>query len=116
MKRVLYAEDEYSNRKLLEMQLRRKGVECDLAEDGIEALELFRHHDYGVIVLDQYMPGLNGNEVATAIRREDTEIPLIAITSDDSQVPLLRASGFEKIFLKPLHGQDYIGAILKYCE
>lgn len=39
MRKVLYAEDEYANRKLLEMLLEQRGVECDLAEDGVTALE-----------------------------------------------------------------------------
>ena len=41
MKKVLYAEDEYTNRKLIELMLAKHGVPCDLAEDGPMALEMF---------------------------------------------------------------------------
>ncbi len=112
--RVLYAEDEYANRRLIQYTLEREGVVCDTARDGVEAFSLFRRGDYALIILDQYMPGMNGNEVAVKIRDLDPEIPLIAITSDDSQVPLLNDSGFNHVFLKPLRGQDYIATILRY--
>jgi CheY-like chemotaxis protein len=66
------------------------------------------------VILDQYMPGMNGSEVAKRIRKIDPAVPLIAITSDDSQVPVLEAAGFDRVFLKPLRGQDYIETILRY--
>ena len=112
--RVLYAEDEDTNRKLLKLQLQRNGVRCDTAADGVEALEMFHKHDYALVILDQYMPGLYGSEVAKRIRTISPNLPLIAITSDDSQIPLLRESGFNRVFLKPLRGDDYISAILGY--
>ena len=111
MKKVLYAEDEFTNRKLLELLLQRRGIDCDLASDGAIALEMFKDNNYAVVVLDQYMPRLNGDEVAREIRAIDRSVPLIAITSDDSQVPILRDAGFDRIFIKPLHGEDYIGTI-----
>ena len=116
MNKVLYAEDEYTNRKLLELMLRREGVECDLASDGDIALRMFHKNSYSVVVLDQCMPGKNGDEVAREIRSEDSSIPLIAITSDDSQIPLLENAGFDKIFIKPLRGVDYVGTILSYIR
>jgi CheY-like chemotaxis protein len=114
MSKVLYAEDEYTNRKLLEILLQREGIDCDLAADGVSALDMFQHNTYAVVILDHYMPGLNGAEVAREIRAIDGSVPLIALTSDDSQVPVLEKAGFDRIFLKPLRGNDYIGAIASY--
>ena len=114
MSKVLYAEDEYTNRKLLELLLQKRGIECDLAEDGFSALDMFQRNHYSVVVLDHYMPGLSGAEVAREIRAIDHKIPLIALTSDDSQVPVLEEAGFDKIFIKPLRGDDYVGAIASY--
>ncbi len=114
VKRVLFADDEFTTRKLLELQLRRVGVQCDLAADGNEALRLSREREYGLIILDQYMPALSGIEVATRIRERTHDIPLIAVTGDDSRVPLLRRAGFDRIFIKPLRGDDYINTIIGY--
>jgi CheY-like chemotaxis protein len=114
MSKVLYAEDEFTNRKLLELLLQREGVECDLAPDGIAALNMFRTNKYSVVILDHYMPGMSGADVARRIRSLDKDVPLIALTSDDSQVPDLESAGFDRVFIKPLRGGDYIGAIVSY--
>ena len=92
------------------------GIECDLALDGNMALQLFRQNRYDVIILDQYMPGLNGDQVARQIRQSDPEIPLIAITSDDSEINTLRQAGFNDIFIKPLRGQNYLLKIQSYLN
>lgn len=115
-KRVLYAEDEYTNRKLLEIKLKNIGVECDLAQDGEKALELFSMNDYDLIILDQYMPAFNGDEVANKIRTQNPTIPIIAITSDDSELERLLSKGFNEVFIKPLRGSHYLTTIKKILE
>jgi len=114
--RVLYAEDEFTNRKLMEIQLRNSGISCDLAVDGIEALTLFKNGRYDLVILDQYMPGMNGDEVARAIREISPSTPLIAITSDDEEIENLRKAGFSEIFIKPLRGKNHIEKIRFYLE
>lgn len=116
MKKVLYAEDEYANRKLIELLLDKRGVQCDIAEDGWSAFEMFKQNEYALVLLDQYMPGLLGSEVARKIREEGSTVPLIAITSDDSQLPVLEEAGFNKVFIKPLRGVDYLKTIMSYLE
>ena len=115
MKKVLYAEDEEINRELISLMLKRRGMVCDMAPDGFTALAMFHAAEYGVIVLDQYMPGLNGDEVARKIRNFDPLIPLIAITSDESQVDKLNQAGFTHVFLKPLSTEDLIATIARYA-
>jgi two-component system response regulator ResD len=114
MGRVLYAEDEYTNRKLLEIQFKNVGIDCELALDGNMALQLFLQNSYDVVILDQYMPGMNGDQVAREIRKVNQEIPLIAITSDDSDLNKLKQAGFNEIFIKPLRGQNYLNIIKTY--
>ncbi len=114
MKRVLFADDEYTTRRIFELQLGRNGIQCDSASDGYEALTLYNEREYGVVILDQYMPGLSGIEVAKRIRQRDPEASLIAVTGDDSQVPVLQQAGFDQIFIKPLRGDDYISTIIGY--
>jgi len=111
---VLYAEDEFTNRKLLEIRLHNNGINCDLANDGLEAFDRFQKKKYDLIILDQYMPGLNGDQVARKIRKISKDIPLIAITSDDDEIANLRDAGFNEVFIKPLRGQKYMEIIFKY--
>ncbi len=113
-KRVLYAEDEFTNRKLLEIKLKNHGISCDLAQDGLKAMELFQKNEYDLVILDQYMPGLNGDQVARKIKEQRPDLPLIAITSDDGEIQRLNEAGFNEVFIKPLRGQHYIDSIKNY--
>lgn len=113
-RRVLYAEDEYTNRKLLEIKLKSHGIICDLAPDGPKAVELFQKNSYDLVILDQYMPGMNGDQVARKIREINPKVPLIAITSDDGEIQRLNEAGFNEVFIKPLRGQHYIDSIKNY--
>jgi two-component system response regulator ResD len=106
-KTILYAEDEYTNRKIMEIQCRKFGVDCILEEDGLEALERCSREDFSLVILDQYMPGLNGDEIAKELKRLKPDLPLVAITSDDSCIPRLKATGFDSVYVKPLRGEDY---------
>lgn len=113
-KRVLYAEDEFTNRKLLEIQLKNNGIECDLAVDGDQAEEMIAKYEYDLIILDQYMPSKNGDELARLIRENNPEVPLIAITSDDGEIDRLKKSGFNEVFIKPIRGTNYMETIKHY--
>ena len=106
-KKILYAEDEFTNRKIMEIQCRKFGVSCSLAENGRKALERCGKETFDLVVLDQYMPGLNGDEVARELKKLHPDLPLVAITSDDSCIPRLKATGFDSVYVKPLRAEDY---------
>ncbi|MDA3851361.1 MAG: response regulator [Spirochaetaceae bacterium] len=113
-KKILYAEDEFTNRKIMEIQCRKAQVQCHLVEDGRTALKAARENLYDLIILDQYMPGLNGDTLAEQLRKEGINTPMIAITSDDEKKDYLRECGFDAIYIKPLRQGDYQGIIKKF--
>jgi len=115
-KRVLYAEDERTNRKLIQIRLKDEGIECVAVEDGVEALRLFQESPFDMIILDHYMPRMNGDEVAKEIRKIDSSIPVIGITSDEQSVEYLRICGFNEVIVKPLKGYASIVRILNYMR
>ncbi len=115
-KKVLYAEDEFTNRKLIEIRLKDEGIECDLASNGEEALELFRKGNYDMVILDYYMPKMNGAKVAEEIRKSNTVIPILGITSDDEDIEKLISHGFNEVIIKPLRGYAAIRRILNYLQ
>ena len=110
-KRVLYAEDELSNRMVMQLALRDLDVRLDLAEDGNQALALCEANDYDLILLDQYMPGKNGDQVARALTERGVRTPLVAITSDDTWVSALQGMGYADVFIKPLTGSGFLERI-----
>lgn len=113
-KKVLYAEDDPANRKLLAVKLNKAGFECDAVEDGRAALEMFEDREYDVVVLDQYMPEMDGESVAASIRHSNPDIPLIAITSDDSLKQALLDAGFNAVLVKPLRGNEIVDVVYSH--
>lgn len=114
--KLLFAEDEFTNRKLMEIKMQKAGIEYDVADNGQVALDMFKKGAYSVVILDQYMPGMNGSRVAKEIRKKNKDIPIIGITSDETQRSHMIAEGFTDVFIKPLRNQDYITTLKQYLE
>ena len=112
--RALYAEDEMSNRKVVKLALKRYDIEVELAVDGREALEMYAPGKYDIVLLDQYMPFMNGDEVIGEIRKADPNQPVLAITSDDACTGDLLRAGFDDVLIKPLLGTDYLSRIVSH--
>jgi len=104
--RVLVADDNAINRKLVIALLNRQGVITEDAKDGIEALDLAQKYDYDLILMDIRMPGLNGIEVTENLRLNypDNTTPVIALTAHalpDEQQTFLDA-GMDACITKPI--------------
>lgn len=105
---VLYAEDEFSNRELLRIKFEHAGITADIVTNGADAIRMCRKKKYDVVLLDHYMEDIDGIEAAQRIRIFRPDIPLIAITSDDSLKTRMTAAGFNHIVIKPLRGDEII--------
>jgi CheY-like chemotaxis protein len=84
--RILLAEDNIVNAKLIEMSLKNQGDDVRIAADGIEVLEILKNSEFDIIIMDIEMPRMNGLETARLIRNGETgkrnrNIPIIAITA-----------------------------------
>ena len=86
---ILVAEDNLFNRRLIVDSLRLSGHKADVAENGREALELWKKRTYDFILMDVQMPDMNGLAATDAIRRiEKTKgghIPVIACSANVSK-------------------------------
>lgn len=83
--RVLVVDDEALNRRLLRRYLKRANMESMEAVDGLDALEKLReHHDtIDVVLLDLLMPGMRGDAVLAAMRKEAelAHLPVLVCTN-----------------------------------
>jgi len=85
--RVLVAEDNDINLKVVRAHLQALGYEADSVADGKEALERLRGgHPYAAVLMDGQMPRMDGYEAARAIREHETatgqaRVPIIALTA-----------------------------------
>lgn len=81
--RVLVVDDLKPNVKLLEAKLNREYFEVITAEDGARALELAKHDQPDIVLLDVMMPGMDGFEVCTKLKEDPgtMHIPVIMVTA-----------------------------------
>ena len=118
-RRILVVDDNATNRNILRVQLSNAGVEVDCAVDGEEALGCLREglHDtpYDLAILDRHMPGMDGLQLAGAIRRdaELAELPLILLTShrERGRWEAARAAGFATTLSKPVRQSQLVAAV-----
>jgi CheY-like chemotaxis protein len=103
--RVLIAEDNLVNVKVLTAQLERLNINADIAYDGQEALNLHYARAYDIIISDCHMPNLDGFELATTLTKNQNERPLwlIAVTADalSGAADKCIAAGFDDYMAKP---------------
>ena len=104
-RRVLLVDDNRDAADSLGTLLARLGADVRVAHDGSEALAAFESYRPGVVILDIGMPGMDGYQVARAIRgRPDGErIPLVAVTGwgQEQDRRRVREAGFDHHLVKP---------------
>ena len=71
--RILAADDNEANRRLIEFTLDEIGLKADFARNGMEAVELWQEHNPDVILMDCQMPILDGFEATRLIRHQEAE-------------------------------------------
>ncbi|KAJ3096236.1 hypothetical protein HDU96_000838 [Phlyctochytrium bullatum] len=112
--RILVVDDNEVVRKIASRILQQLNCTCDMAEDGQIALNLFTSNCYDLILMDIYMPNLDGIRTAKEIRRSDTWTPIIAMTSvasDDDRIEY-RRNGMTDTLSKPF-GRNALKSILE---
>ena len=81
--RILVVDDELAVRTALERALRLEGYAVDLAADGVEALDRLPELEPDAIVLDVFMPRMDGIAVSTQLRARGDRIPILLLTAGD---------------------------------
>ncbi len=82
--KILVVDDEPILRNSLEVALKTSGYEVLTARTGEEGLELFRVENPDLVLLDHWLPGINGDEVLRRIKEDDPEIPVVVMTAQGS--------------------------------
>lgn len=118
MARVLVIEDDEDQRVLLREMLKGGGHEVTEAADGADGLRRFRHTKPDIVLTDIHMPGLDGHDVISALRVQNAEVPIIAV-SGGSEVAmdelLLEAArlGAKEVVTKPFEFRQILGAVAR---
>ena len=91
MKKILVVDDDRTTRRLVALQLRRAGYEVAEAGDGKKALERVGREAFDLVLLDVWMPGMDGLEVLGRLRDAKERPRVVMMTADDASDTLLRA-------------------------
>lgn len=117
--RILVAEDNNINRLVIKAHLESFNFKVDMAQDGLECLNLFKESPsnyYDLILMDIHMPLMDGFETTTNIRqseRIDSNIPIIALTADvlDKDINKALLNEMNNFISKPIIKEDMIKVI-----
>lgn len=124
-KRVLLVEDNEMNAEIEKEMLETMGLNVDWAADaetGIQMLQAASPDDYGVVLLDIQLPGMDGFEAVRVIRNmidfRKSKLPVIAMTAhafDETRVAALRA-GMDDVITKPVDSVRMAETLAKYLS
>jgi len=118
--RILVAEDNPVNQALARRILEKQGHTVTIAANGSQAVQVFHHDHFDLILMDMQMPEMDGYEAAKAIRRREPRhlhIPIIALTANAMSGDRERclASGMDDFVSKPIDIVELSEAILRLC-
>ncbi|MGZ6565384.1 MAG: response regulator [Solirubrobacteraceae bacterium] len=116
--RILVIEDNNANIELIDYVLRGNGYTSLLATNGDDGIRIavLQHPD--LILLDIRMPGINGYEVASAIRKQPglEQTPIVAVTASAmvGDRERIAAAGFDGYIQKPIDPETFVGQIERF--
>jgi len=117
--RVLVAEDHPVNKLVVERALRGMGCEVTLVDDGQQAIERVLAEPWDVVLMDCYMPVMDGFDATRAIRAlgdERARIPILALTASATSRDRARvvAAGMDALLAKPLEPELLQAALAEW--
>jgi CheY-like chemotaxis protein len=86
-----------------------KGIVCELVDNGEDAIELVRHNNYDLVLMDVHLPGINGTEATQDIREFNPQIPIVALTaiSLNENREMLLSYGIDDVITKPFNPDNF---------
>ncbi len=115
---ILLTEDKEINQEIFIGILEGSGINIDIAVNGKEAVEKSRKKVYSLIVMDIEMPIMNGYIASKIIRTENSKIPIIALTSNNSSQDILKTKkvGMNDHLCKPIEAKILYETFSKYIN
>ena len=116
-KTILVVEDEPANYFFVEKVIKSTNVEILRATNGVEGVEMVKSHpDIDLILMDIYMPEMDGFEAAENINQIRPGLPIVAQTCYESQVEKekLEQASFNDFIKKPININKLLVIMEKY--
>lgn len=120
--KILVAEDNKINQKVIRMTLEKQGFKIDIASTGIEVLEMYNQKEYDIIFMDVHMPEMDGFDATREIRAIEQEkgghTPIVAFTASVMQheKDLCIESGMDDFIGKPIEKEELISVLSRWAK
>lgn len=116
MARVLIAEDNIVNRKIIETMVHKGGFEAHPVVNGVDAVRAVEEEDYLCVLMDIHMPEMDGIEATRQIRALSgwkSKVPIIAVTANvvDGVREEAFGAGMDEFLCKPVNFTELLDAI-----
>lgn len=122
--RILVVDDQPTNRDVFQRQLNYLGFQCDIASNGQQALDIWRAHQFDLLLVDCHMPVMDGYELTRQIRTIErnehfhSRTPIIAITADVTVDAAKQCidSGMDDYLAKPVELSQLNQSLMTWLE
>ncbi|WP_373035355.1 response regulator [Sulfurimonas sp.] len=119
-KRILLAEDNKINQRVMQGVLAKTELELVLANDGQEAVEMIKTERFDMVLMDVQMPVMDGHEATREIRKnsEYDSIPIIAMTAEvmPEEIQKAKDNGMQDHLPKPIDISSLCNIMFKYLD
>ncbi|MCI5839155.1 MAG: response regulator transcription factor [Peptoniphilaceae bacterium] len=112
MYNILIAEDEESINFLMKLTLEKEGYKIFSAKNGNEAVEIFKHHNIDLVIMDLMMPVMTGEEAIEKIR-EISYTPIIIVSAKDQNNDKIKGLriGADDYLTKPFNEEELVARV-----
>lgn len=119
--RILLAEDNATNQEVISGFLKFRGWTCEIANDGLEAVDAFKMGNFDLVLMDVQMPGMDGFAASRAIRqsgRAGEATPIITLTANAMRSDKERClnAGMDGYVAKPTDRKKFFEEMDRWLE
>ena len=111
--RALLVEDEATTAEVIVAMLKPAGITLDIVDTGEEALELLRHYEYSIVLLDLMLPDTDGCEVVRRMRVSKNDVPVLVLSGLTTPQAKVRALsvGADDYLCKPFDKAELVARV-----
>ena len=117
-KKILLVEDNKINQMITQKMLEQKGISSVIIANGEEAIAHLKSNTYDLVLMDVHLPGINGTEATSEIRKFNTSTPIIALTaiSLNENREMLLSYGMDEVITKPFVPEEFYEILFKFLS
>jgi CheY-like chemotaxis protein len=117
-KSILWVDDEADLLESHRIFLRDKGYDVDSATNADDAVEMLRRRPYGLVLLDEQMPGKRGLEAFRELRDVDPALPIVMVTKSEEDTTMREAIGvnINDYLVKPINPRQVLTVVTRILE